>query len=119
MALNVRLINQITDADVEEFVRERLDAVLGRFEQRLSTLDIHLRDENAQKSGIDKTCSIDAHLFPRGTVHVHATESDVEKAVNKALERLKTVVAKTVDRGHQSKAIRHGQGGVRHVEKTP
>ncbi len=118
MALNVRVTNQRHNPEVEEFVRNRLDLVVGRFAQRLSTLDVHIRDENAQKGGVDKTCSIDAHLFPRGTVHVHATESDIQKAILKAVERLKTVVTKTVDRGHQSAAVRHGEGGTRHMEAT-
>ena len=47
MALNVRVMNKRHNPEVEEFVRNRLDSMVGRFAQRLSTLDVHLRDENA------------------------------------------------------------------------
>jgi ribosomal subunit interface protein len=115
MTPGVRVINKHQNRKLEEYARQRLQLVLGRFDERLSAIDVHLRDENAQKGGRDKTCSIDARLIPRGTLHVHATEHDMYEAILKAVHRLETVVAKTVDRGHRSKAIRHQQGGVRHI----
>ena len=117
MTPDVRVINKRHNTQVEEYARGRLDLVVGRFQDRLSSIDVHVRDDNAQKGGLDKTCSIDARLIPRGTLHVQATERDIYEAIVKAVHRLETVIAKTVDRGHRSAAVRHGEGGARHVDR--
>lgn len=114
MLMNVHVVNRRHNTQVEDFVRERLELIVGRFHDRLSGIDVHLRDENAGKGGIDKSCSIDAHLVPRGSLHVQATEPTIYDAIRKAVHRLETVVAKTVDRGHRGRAIRHAGGGLRH-----
>ena len=111
MNLDIHITNGQDNA--EQFIRDRLELVVGRFQDRLSTIEVRVRDDNAHKGGIDKTCSIDAHLVPRGMLHVQATEQEVQAAVIKAIHRLESVVAKTVDRGHHSSSIRHSQGGAR------
>lgn len=113
MSMIIRVTNALPNSRVEEYANQRIELILGRFESRLSTIDMRIRDANASKGGVDKTCSIDARLIPRGSVHVQATECDVYEAVLKAIRRLETVVAKTVDRGHRSAALRHQQSGLR------
>ena len=113
MTPDIRFFNKLQDPQVEEYARERLDMLVGRFNERLSSIDIRVLDENAAKGGIDKCCSIDARLIPRGTLHVHAKERDIYEAVLKAVHRLETVVAKSVDRGHQGMSVRHQGGGLR------
>jgi ribosome-associated translation inhibitor RaiA len=116
MSLDVRVINKRHNPRVEGYLRQRLGLAVGRFGMRLSAIDVHLRDNNAQKGAIDKTCSIDAHLMPRGTIHVQATERDIYEAIQRAVHRLETVVSKTVDRGNRSMAIRHAKGGSRNAD---
>jgi ribosome-associated translation inhibitor RaiA len=114
MNLDIYINNEPHD-DIEPFIRDRLELVVGRFHDRLSTIEIRIRDNNGSKGGIDKTCSIDAHLVPRGMLHVQATEQEMQQAVIKAIHRLESVVAKTVDRGHQSSSARHSHSGLREV----
>ena len=113
MTPDIQVISKLQDPKVEEFARQRLDLLVGRFNDRLSSIDVRVLDENASKGGVDKRCSIDARLIPRGTLHVHAKERDIYEAVLKAIRRLETVVAKSVDRGHQSMSVRHQGGGLR------
>ena len=113
MALEVRVIHVHADSRIEDFARQRLDLVVGRFDERLSSIDVHIRTEGTPKTNQDQTCSIDARLVPRGTIHVHATATDVYEAILKAIHRLETVVAKAVDRGHRGKAVRHARGRMR------
>ena len=109
----INVFNNRTNSRVEEYARNRLEMVVGRFHKRLGGIDIRVRDENAGKGGEDKTCSIDAHLVPRGTVHVQAKAADVYDAILKAVHRLEKVIAKSVDRGHRNAAVRHKGGGLR------
>ena len=113
--LRINIVSKHHEPVIEEHVRERLEMVVGRFGERLASIEVHLKDENANKGGVDKTCSIDAKLIPRGTLHVHATEREFGEAIRKAIHRLETVVAKTVDRGHHSSQVRHAGGGLRNV----
>lgn len=113
MSINIRILNNLSDLDVETFARERTESMLSRFDERLSTIDMRVRDLNGGKGAEDINCSIDARLVPRGSVHVQATEPGAHEAILEAIRRLETVVAKTVDRGHRSAAVRHQQGGLR------
>jgi hypothetical protein len=72
-----------------ENVAERIEAQLrdrlGRFEDRLTRLEVHVRDENGAKGGgADKSCTIEAR--PRGgnPVSVTAQAGDVDAAAREA-----------------------------------
>ena len=80
-----------TDSGVmgTENVAERIEAQLrnklGRFEERLTRLEVHVSDANASKGGgDDKSCTIEAR--PRGgnPVSVTAKSADVDAAVRDA-----------------------------------
>jgi len=113
MNIDIHIADKQHDATIEQLIHDRLELVVGRFDDRLARIEVRVRDDNAHKGGIDQTCSIDAHLIPRGMLHVQATEQDTQEAIIKAIHRLESVVAKTVDRGHHSSSIRHRQGGLR------
>lgn len=113
MNLNIDIHNKRHNPAIDEYVRKRLELVVGRFHKRLGRIEVRLLDENSGKGGVDKTCNIDAALIPRGKLHVHATELDMHEAILKAVHRLETVVAKAVHRGHRSETIRHRGGGLR------
>ncbi len=84
---------------IEAHVRERL----ARFEERLTRIEIHVRDENGPKHGADdKACTIEAR--PRGgrAIGVTAHAADVDTAASKAANTL----AQRLDR-HFGKAERH------------
>jgi len=84
---------------IEAAVRDRL----ARFEDRLTRLEIHVRDDNARKGGADdKACTIEAR--PRGGRAIGVTEhaGDVDSAARKAAATL----AQRLDR-HFGKGARH------------
>lgn len=90
-----------------ENVAERIEAQvrdkLARFEERLTRLEIHVRDENGAKHGAnDKACTIEAR--PRGGRAIGVTEhaSKVDDAARKAA----TTLAQRLDR-HFGKGTRH------------
>ena len=90
-----------------ENVAERIEAAvrakLARFEDRLTRLEIHVRDENGAKGGADdKACTIEAR--PSGGRAIGVTEhaATVDDAARKAASTL----AQRLER-HFGKSGRH------------
>ncbi len=92
-----------------ENVAERIEAQLrnrlGRFEDRLTRLEVHVRDDNANKGGVDKSCTIEAR--PRGgnPVSVTAQASDVDGAAREAGAKMASLLDSQF-----GKADRHPRG---------
>ena len=69
-----------------EFTKE-----LSRFSDNITRLEVHLSDENGQKSGKnDKRCLLEAHMESRQPVVVTADADSHDLAVNKAIDKLKS-----------------------------
>ena len=76
-----------------ENVAERIEAQLrekiGRFEDRLTRLEIHVRDENGAKGGgDDKVCVLEARISGEAPVSVTAKSGDVDSAAREAGTKL-------------------------------
>ena len=91
-----------------ENVAERIEASvrtkLSRFEDRLSRVEIHVRDENGPKHGADdKACMIEAR--PRGGRAIGVTEhaSKVDDAANKAARTLAQRLERHFGKGDKHK----------------
>lgn len=117
--MRVNIHNKKKNPRVDSYVEERLELVVGRFEDRIGHIDVHVLDENGLKGGEDKVCTIDIKLVPRGQLHVRARHNNVYSAIVKAIHRAETVVAKAVDRGHLGLEARHRQTGLRNVRMGP
>lgn len=97
MLLQTNTDNQVVaseafTAELEAVVRTRL----ARFEQRLTRVELHISDINADKSGSgDKRCMIEAR--PNGLSPVSVTDeaATVEQAVTSATGKLLVVLERT------------------------
>ena len=70
---------------IEAQVRERL----ARFEDRLTRLEVHVRDENAAKGGgDDKVCVIEARPRSGSPLSATANAADVDTAARSAATKL-------------------------------
>ena len=76
-----------------EFVDQSVRDVLAHHAERLTRVEVHLRDQNAHKGGIDKRCVIEAR--PRGLDPLTAEHDgeDVKGAFRGALDKLERVLA--------------------------
>ncbi len=92
-----------------ENVAERIEAAvrekLARFEDRLTRLEIHVRDDNARKGGgDDKACMIEAR--PRSgrpigvTEHAADVDTAARRAANTMAQRLESVLGKEMRHKH-------------------
>jgi ribosome-associated translation inhibitor RaiA len=95
-----------------ENVAERIEAAvrdkLARFEDRLTRVEIHVRDVNGAKHGADdKACMIEAR--PRGgrpigvTEHAAKVDDAARKAANTLAQRLERVLGKEARHKHDAR----------------
>lgn len=72
---------------------------LGRFNDRITRLEVHLSDENGRKEGLnDKRCLLEARFGGMPPIAVTGEASTYEHAVRGAAEKLKTSLNTIVGR---------------------
>lgn len=86
MFVQISTDNQIlSDADSNERLAQRVRDKLGRFEKRLTHVEVHVADVNGQKGGsADKRVSLEARPTGHQPIAVHAEAARVDTAVSAA-----------------------------------
>jgi ribosome-associated translation inhibitor RaiA len=80
---------------IEKYFKEQLKEDLDRFSDRVTRLEVHLSDENGDKSGEnDKKCVIEARPEGLKPLAVTAYDSTVEKAISSASKKIKSSLSK-------------------------
>ncbi len=85
------------DQRLESIVEEKVENKLKRFQNDITRVEVHIRDENSEKGGPDdKRCLIEARL--KGLDPSSATDraNTVEAAVNGAISKLQKVLDSTL-----------------------
>ncbi|MFT4754888.1 MAG: ribosome-associated translation inhibitor RaiA [Salibacteraceae bacterium] len=73
------------------YVNATIANKLARGSGHITRIEVHLSDENGSKTGQnDKRCMLEARLRNRAPIAVVIRENTIEKAVNGALDKLKT-----------------------------
>jgi ribosome-associated translation inhibitor RaiA len=93
---NSKELSDLAQAEVES-------ALLPQFAGQLRRVEVYLQDMNAQKQGIDKRCSVEAHLAGHQPVVAHDTAATVEEAVSGAVGKLTRALQHTLGRLHDRK----------------
>lgn len=81
------------------YVERNLNEVLQHHSERLTRVDVHLKDLNSsKKNGVDKRCLIEAR--PRGMEPVAAEHdaSEFKEAVHQAAMKLERVLQHRIDK---------------------
>lgn len=72
---------------------------LSRFSHQITRIEVHLSDENSNKSGQkDKRCLLEARLEGMQPVAVTSYADTTDKAVRGAIEKLKTAIENATGR---------------------
>jgi ribosome-associated translation inhibitor RaiA len=102
MEFQVRTDNHIKNSEaLSDGIRALVEGNLNRrFSERLRRVEVYLQDVNAQKHGIDKRCSIEAHLAGLQPVAVHGLASNIDEAVSGAVDKLVRTLDRTLGRLH-------------------
>lgn len=113
MSIQLTVANDRQNTKLESYLRRRLAAVLGRLEDRIHRVEVHLRDESSGKGVPIKACSLTLVLNPRGQIHVSAKHEDIYAAAVNAVNRAERAMVKALDRKCKGKQLRHRESGIR------
>lgn len=78
----------------EQIVRNALE----RFGQRITRVELHLRDHNGPKAGVDRQCKIEVRLSGRDPITVDATAADAATALKDAASKAERAVDRLLDK---------------------
>ena len=104
MFVQINTDNQIlSDAEANDRLEQRVREKLGRYEQRLTHVEVHVADVNSHKGGAaDKRVSLEARPTGHQPIAVHAEavriEDAVSQAANKAQKALEHLFGRLADR---------------------
>jgi ribosome-associated translation inhibitor RaiA len=92
------------DQRLELYVRSTVEAALGRFGEQITRVEVHLSDENGERSrGDDKRCLVEARPAGRQPVVVTHVAGTVAAAIDGAVGKLERHLDSTFGRLHDSK----------------
>ena len=78
---------------LEAFVTEKINRSLKRFASRITRVEVHLSDQNAQKSGSDDIqCKIEARMRGLQPITVTGKSNTKEKALKGAIDKMKAAL---------------------------
>lgn len=84
---------------LESYFSGEMGKVLSRFEDKITRFEVHLGDENSDKTGInDKRCLIEARAANIQPIAVTNHADTTEKAFQGALEKMKKILGTTFDK---------------------
>ena len=80
-------------------VKGVVESAMSRFSDRITRVEVHLSDENGDKSGQDdKRCMMEARIEGRQPTAVTHHAATVDDAVDGAADKLKRLLESTFDR---------------------
>ncbi|MFB4393433.1 MULTISPECIES: HPF/RaiA family ribosome-associated protein [unclassified Pseudomonas] len=90
MQIQVNSSNHIQgNTRLNEWVRSTLESTLERYEDDLTRIEVHLRDENGDKPGPhDKRCQMEARPKGHQPISVTHTAASLDQAVDGAASKL-------------------------------
>ncbi len=93
MLIEISTNNIRHDESVVRHVHQTLESALGRFGDRVTRVEVHLQDENADKSGDnDKRCSLEARVDGRPPLAATDEAGTLAVAITGAARKLQRVL---------------------------
>ena len=79
--------------NLEAFVSEIINSKLKRFSDKITRIEVHLSDQNAQKAGTyDNQCKIEARIEGLQPIVAIGKSGTKEEAIKDATERMKAAL---------------------------
>jgi hypothetical protein len=100
MLIQVRTDNHIQNSEaLAGRIRAEIEgAVQHRFGNQLQRVEVYVQDLNGHKGGIDKRCSIEAHLAGLQPIAVHENAGTVDRVVSGAVDKMLRALERKLDR---------------------
>jgi ribosome-associated translation inhibitor RaiA len=89
-------------------VKNTVNSALSRFSEHITRVEIHLSDENGNKSGPDdKRCVMEVRLEGRQPIAVTYQGASRDEAINGAMDKLARLVEHTLARAAHIERSKH------------
>jgi ribosome-associated translation inhibitor RaiA len=76
-----------------DFFTSQIAEALERFESHITRIEVHLKDENGKKDGLnDISCLLEARLEGRQPIAITNQASTVDLAVTGAIDKIKAAI---------------------------
>ncbi len=86
----------------EEYFSSLIAEALERFDSHITRIEVHLKDENGKKDGInDISCLIEARIEGKQPIAVTNQADSVDQAVIGAVDKIKSAVGTIVGKMQQ------------------
>lgn len=88
-----------SNARLDQWVRSTLQTSLERYEEDLTRIEVHLRDENGAKPGPhDKRCQMEARVKGHDPISATHKAETLDLAINGAAEKLNHALSHALDK---------------------
>lgn len=98
MQIQINFGDVQSSATLNERVNSELESTLKLFKDRITRVEVHLRDDNGPKSGVDKRCLLEARLAGLDPLAVESRGSDLYAAITDAAKKLERAIRHKVER---------------------
>lgn len=100
MQVHVSTDNHIAGRErLASYITSVVENTLSHFRQRITRVEVHLRDENGQKPGAhDKRCVMEVRLEGSKPIAVSHTSGRMDEAISGTANKLKRLVSDTLKR---------------------
>ncbi|MCK4872754.1 MAG: HPF/RaiA family ribosome-associated protein [Phycisphaerales bacterium] len=98
MMIQINAGEFVVSPAIEDFVNQELEVSLRLFQDQITRVEVHLRDLNGHKSGIDKRCLLEARLAGHQPFAVQHDADDLYDAIKLAAGKLERAVRHKIDR---------------------
>lgn len=98
MKISIQSSGVPIDTELRAHAERRTIFALSRLSDRIARVDIHLRDENGPRGGVDKRCTVQVHLLNTPAAIIDEMDGDWHALIDRAMGRAGRLVSKRVDR---------------------
>ncbi len=102
MKVQVNFGDVDTSPAIESHVHQEVERTLKRFGERITRVEVHLRDDKSKKAGSDdQRCMMEARPAGRDPIAVESTDRDLYTAIKHAAEKLERALAHRLEKDKQ------------------
>lgn len=110
MKVNVRGVHLTLSDSIKQHVQKHLvDPIEHFYDSEAAELEVHLRDNNGPKGGVDKECSVTVRVPHGQSIHITEVAEDIYKAIDLARDRVeksaKRLVERSQDKRHEDNPV--------------
>ena len=92
MLIDVKASDIQTSDAIYEHVHREVEKAMRNFADRVTRVEVHLKDVNANKGGIDKRCTMEVRLSGQNPMAVEHAADDLYLAISGAATKLENAV---------------------------